>query len=81
MICKDHKSMSGKVTKNAGTRIMTRSFRIRPLFAGRPESICLMWEKRSETPAHMPDDARAKLQETLQRIINEGSGGLICIIL
>ena len=29
----------------------------------------------------MPNDARAKLQETLQRIINEGSGGLICIIL
>ena len=31
--------------------------------------------------SHMPDDARAKLSETLQRIINEGSGGLICIIL
>ena len=31
--------------------------------------------------AHMPDDARAKLGQTLQRIINEGSGGLICIIL
>ncbi|MGE4353552.1 MAG: stage IV sporulation protein A [Oscillospiraceae bacterium] len=29
----------------------------------------------------MPEDARGKLQETLQRIINEGSGGLICIIL
>jgi stage IV sporulation protein A len=29
----------------------------------------------------MPDDARGKLQETLQRIVNEGSGGLICIIL
>ncbi|MDD4688156.1 MAG: stage IV sporulation protein A [Eubacteriales bacterium] len=29
----------------------------------------------------MPDDARMKLQETLQKIINEGSGGLICIIL
>lgn len=29
----------------------------------------------------MPDDARNKLQETLERIINEGSGGLICIIL
>ncbi len=29
----------------------------------------------------MPDDARMKIQETLQRIINEGSGGLICIIL
>ncbi|MBQ7714132.1 MAG: stage IV sporulation protein A [Oscillospiraceae bacterium] len=30
---------------------------------------------------HMPDDARKKLRETLERIINEGSGGLICIIL
>jgi len=29
----------------------------------------------------MPEDARMKLQETLERIINEGSGGLICIIL
>ena len=29
----------------------------------------------------MPDDARDKLRETLQRVINEGSGGLICIIL
>lgn len=30
---------------------------------------------------HMPQDARDKLGETLQKIINEGSGGLICIIL
>lgn len=30
---------------------------------------------------HMPDSARGKLQQTLERIINEGSGGLICIIL
>lgn len=29
----------------------------------------------------MPEDAQKKLQETLQRIINEGSSGLICIIL
>ncbi len=29
----------------------------------------------------MPEDAQMKLQETLERIINEGSGGLICIIL
>ncbi len=29
----------------------------------------------------MPMDARMKFQETLQRIVNEGSGGLICIIL
>ena len=28
----------------------------------------------------MPEEARSKIQETLQRIINEGSGGLICII-
>ena len=31
--------------------------------------------------AHMPDESRQKLAETLERIINEGSGGLICIIL
>ena len=29
----------------------------------------------------MPEDAQKKLQETLERIVNEGSGGLICIIL
>lgn len=29
----------------------------------------------------LPESAKAKLQETLQRIINEGSGGLICILL
>ncbi|MBE6991184.1 MAG: stage IV sporulation protein A [Ruminococcaceae bacterium] len=29
----------------------------------------------------MPDEARLKLRDTLCRIINEGSGGLICIIL
>ena len=31
--------------------------------------------------AKMPEDAQIKLQETLERIVNEGSGGLICIIL
>lgn len=31
--------------------------------------------------AKMPEEAQCKLQETLQRIVNEGSGGLICIIL
>ncbi len=29
----------------------------------------------------MPEDARSKLRETLQRVVNEGSGGLICILL
>jgi stage IV sporulation protein A len=29
----------------------------------------------------MPEEAQCKLQETLEKIINEGSGGLICIIL
>src|SRR6185437_607191 len=31
--------------------------------------------------AMLPDNARFKLQETLQRIVNEGAGGLIAIIL
>ena len=30
---------------------------------------------------HMPEESRLKLSETLERIFNEGSGGLICIIL
>lgn len=30
---------------------------------------------------HMPDESRKKLSETLERIINEGSNGLICILL
>ena len=29
---------------------------------------------------HMPEDARQKLKETVERIINEGCNGLICII-
>ena len=31
--------------------------------------------------SRMPDDARAKLQEAIQRIINDGCNGLICLIL
>mgnify|MGYP002518350755 CR=1 FL=1 len=29
---------------------------------------------------HMPNEARMKLQQTLERVINEGCNGLICII-
>ena len=29
----------------------------------------------------MPDEAQMKIQETLEKLINEGNGGLICIIL
>ena len=31
--------------------------------------------------AHMPEDARMKLADTLRKIINDGSNGLICILL
>ena len=41
----------------------------------------LVGESLRGTLAHMPSDARAKLSETLERIINEGSNGLICILL
>lgn len=30
---------------------------------------------------HMPPESRARLSETLERIVNEGSNGLICILL
>lgn len=41
----------------------------------------LVSEGLSGKLTRLPDDARDKLQETLSRIINEGSGGLICILL
>ncbi|MGL5514825.1 MAG: sporulation stage IV protein A [Sporomusa sp.] len=28
----------------------------------------------------MPENAQMKLKDTLQKIVNDGSGGLICII-
>ena len=31
--------------------------------------------------SRMPEEAQSKLQQTLEKIVNEGSGGLICIIL
>ena len=41
----------------------------------------LVSEGLSTKLKRMPDQARLKLKTTLSRIINEGSGGLICIIL
>ena len=41
----------------------------------------LVTEGLSNKLTRMPEDAQFKIQETLQRIINEGSGVLICIIL
>ena len=41
----------------------------------------LVGEGLNNKLSHMPADARGKLSETLQKIINEGSGGLICILL
>ena len=31
--------------------------------------------------SRMPSEARMRMQETLERVINEGCSGLICIIL
>lgn len=41
----------------------------------------LVNEGLSTKLAHMPSEARQKLAETLERVINEGCSGLICIIL
>lgn len=41
----------------------------------------LVQEGLSNKLMRMPEDARMKLQKTLQRIVNEGSAGLICILL
>lgn len=41
----------------------------------------LVGEGLNNKLSRMPEAARGKIQETLAKIINEGSGGLICIIL
>ena len=41
----------------------------------------LVGEGLTSKLAHMPADARDKLAQTLRKVINEGSGGMICILL
>jgi len=41
----------------------------------------LVREGLSNKLMHMPVDTQLKVQETLEKIINEGSGGMICILL
>ena len=41
----------------------------------------LVNEELSNKLARMPEEARDKFRETLERIINESTGGLICILL
>ncbi|MBQ7825098.1 MAG: stage IV sporulation protein A, partial [Clostridia bacterium] len=41
----------------------------------------LVREGLSNKLMHMPADTQLKVQETLEKIINEGSGGMICILL
>lgn len=41
----------------------------------------LVNEGLREKLAHIPTEARAKLSETLERIVNEGANGLICVLL
>ena len=63
------RQFEGDVTKIWDSNIFGRSF------------YELVGEDLQGKLKRMPEDAREKLRETLQRIINEGSGGLICIIL
>ena len=41
----------------------------------------LVSEGLSSKLTRMPDDVRAKLRRTLCRMINENTGGMICILL
>ena len=41
----------------------------------------LVREGLSNKLLRMPADAQEKVQETLSKIINEGNGGMICILL
>ena len=54
---------------------------VSPIVGSEKQSEELVNEGLQNKLSHMPEDAQMKLQDTLERIINEGSGGLICIIL
>lgn len=41
----------------------------------------LVREGLSNKLMHMPGDTQVKVQQTLEKIINEGSGGMVCILL
>ncbi len=41
----------------------------------------LVREGLSNKLMHMPDDTQIKVQQTLEKIINEGGGGMVCILL
>lgn len=41
----------------------------------------LVREGLSNKLMHMPSDAQIKVQQTLEKIINEGNGGMLCILL
>ena len=41
----------------------------------------LVREGLSNKLMHMPADTQLKVQQTLQKIINEGNGGMVCILL
>ena len=46
------------------------------------KSLCdLMEESLSGKIKAMPEDARGKMCKTLSKIVNEGDGGIICILL
>ena len=49
-------------------------------FEGAPQKI---WESNifGKSCIRLPADARIRMQETIERMINEGCSGLICIIL
>ena len=54
---------------------------VSPIVGSEKQSEELVNEGLQAKLAKMPEEAQFKLQETLERIVTEGSGGLICIIL
>ena len=50
---------------------------VSPIVGSEKQSEELVNEGLQNKLSHMPEDAQMKLQDTLERIINEGSGGLI----
>lgn len=86
--------MEAEVTPTVGTQEQAEAFtnQLRDDFAVDPQKVwdtaffgrtldSLVSESLAGKLLHMPADAQQKIQETLTRMVNEGDGGMICILL
>ena len=86
-ICKSSKTVANEIKRNRNIEHCTSWYGKEKVCEKtlKPPYVCNACPSRKGCRKtryyYYAEDAQGKLQETLERIVNEGSGGLICIIL